>query len=120
MSDVAEEMTANGAELYALKSALSRINIKCAADIYTENRYIASAVENGWVQEWRENGWRTKSGAEAANKELWSEVLEMIEGMTIVWHVREDHSYKKWLKEEVEHKREFVAPEQQEKGDRYV
>ncbi len=119
LSGVAEEMTANGAELYALKSALSRINIKCDVEIYTENRYIASAVENGWVQQWSIGGWVTKSGAAVANKEYWTEIWAKLDGVNVTWHVKEPHTYKKWLKEEVEENRVFVAPVQQ-KGDRNV
>ena len=100
--------TANHSEMVALKMALSRINIKCELNIYTENQYIASALENGWLAEWRSNGWKTKSGKECANKDEWQQLDKLIEGNEIHFHVKEPHEFKNWLKNEVEENREFI------------
>jgi hypothetical protein len=105
-------MTANEAEMGVLKMALSRINTKCELNIYTENTYIANAVKNGWASRWKENGWKTKTGKDVANRKLWEELLPLMEGNTIRWHVKEPHAYRNWLRDEVENNRQFVAPVQ--------
>lgn len=117
LSQISEKMTMNEAELYAIKYALSRINIKCELDFYIENQYVASAVENGWLQQWKANDWRTKAGKDIANKKLWVEVEKLLEGHTVTWHVKEKHGYTTWIKDEVEVKRQFVAPVQLERTD---
>jgi ribonuclease HI len=111
-----EKMTANGAELYVLKKALSRINIKCELNIYTESAYVAGAVKNGWTDQWKANGWKTKAGKDVANRKQWEELLPLLEGNTVIWHVKEPYPYRNWLKDEVEKNRRFVAPVQQGKG----
>jgi ribonuclease HI len=105
-------MTANEAEMVALKMALERINTKCELNIYTENAFIANAVQNGWADQWKADGWKTKAGKDVANRKLWEELFPMLEKYTVRWHVKELYSYKNWLRDEVEKNRQFVAPVQ--------
>lgn len=100
--------TANHSEMVALKMALSRINIKCELHVYTECQYLASSIENGWLAEWKSNGWKTKSGKECANKDEWQQLDELLTGNEIHFHVKEPHEFKMWLKTEVEDNRQFI------------
>ncbi len=108
LCNIANEMTANQANLIILERALSRMNIKCELDIYIESQYIASAFEQGWVLSWIKNGWKNANGEEIAHKKEWQKLIMQIQGNVVRFHVKEEHEYRKWLINEVENKREFV------------
>lgn len=98
-----KDMTKYQAELHVLKKALARINTKCELHLYTECEYIAAGFEK-WLTEWKENGWKTKRGEAVKNNKEWQELDELVQrhGHVLVFHVKENHSYKKWLKENLE------------------
>lgn len=108
LCNIANEMTANQANLVVLEKALSRMNVKCELDIYLENQYIANAFEQGWVKNWIVNEWKNSNAQEIAHKKEWQKLLKNIQGNIVRFHVKEDHAYKKWLINEVEKNREFV------------
>jgi ribonuclease HI len=108
------KMTRNGADLYCLEMALSRITTSIEADIYIDNAYIANAMQKGWPQAWKANGWKNATGKEVTDRENWERILTMASRMIISWHVEETHPYRNWLREEVEHNRCYVAPVQPE------
>ena len=96
-------MTRYQSELYVLKKALSRINTKCELHLYTACEYIAAGFQK-WLAEWEKNGWQTKRGEAVKNSKEWQELDELVQqyGHTLVFHVKEKHSYKKWFIENLE------------------
>lgn len=98
-----ENMTKYQVEMYALKKALARINTMCELHIYTECEYIAAGFEK-WLEEWKLNEWQTKRGEAVKNGREWQELDALVQkhGHILVFHVKEDHSYKKWFKENLE------------------
>ena len=97
------DMTRYQTELYVLKMALSRMNTMCELHIHTECEYIAAGFEK-WLPEWKLNGWKTKRGEEVKNATEWQELDALVEkhGHILVFHVKENHSYKNWLKDNLE------------------
>lgn len=96
-------MTRYQSELYALKNALNRINTMCELHIYTECKYIAAGFEK-WLAEWKLNDWQTKRNEPVKNRKEWQELDALIGkyGHILVFHVKEDHSYKNWFKDNLE------------------
>ncbi len=86
----------------ALLEAIKRINTQCRLNIYTESDYISSVFSNHWLSEWYYNGWQTKKNTPVANAELWEEICEIIRHLDVQVKLKEDHSYKEWLRREVE------------------
>lgn len=43
-----------------------------------DSRYVLQAIQKGWLNSWKRNGWRKSSGEEIANKELWQEVDRLL------------------------------------------
>ena len=43
-----------------------------------DSRYVLQAIQKGWLQSWKRNGWRKSSGEEIANQELWQEVDRLL------------------------------------------
>lgn len=87
-----EDATENRAELTALAEALKRLNQNCELDIYTESVHIGTALEKGWIKTWRNNGWVNAKGKEISNRDLWQEMVELLNGNSCRIHVREHHT----------------------------
>lgn len=102
------EATPNEAAMIAIIKALEHIHAPCTLHIYTESRFVASGI--GWMDGWKENGWKTVKGQEVKHKELWQQLDGLLRGHEVHIQCQEDHSFRKWMLMEVERKR----------GKRYV
>ncbi len=67
-----ENTTSNRAELHAIIEAIKYAGRR-AAIIYTDSKYAANGI-NYDLEVWKENEWKSKSGAVIANHDLWEEV----------------------------------------------
>src|SRR5689334_13121371 len=45
-------------------------------DVYTDSTYLIQGITQ-WVFGWRRNGWRTASGGEVLNRDLWEELFAL-------------------------------------------
>ena len=106
---VLEKMTANQSELLAVIMAVSRINTECEIDLYTDSGYIGAAFENGWLDTWKKNGWKTATGDDISNKEDWKQLEMWTSGCVVRCHVKEKHEYSLWLPQEVTKIRQYVG-----------
>jgi ribonuclease HI len=71
--------TNNRMELLAVIKGLEAIKRKgCNVNIYTDSKYVADAVNKGWVFNWRKQGFKKK-----ANPDLWRKFLSLYELFTI-------------------------------------
>lgn len=102
-----EETTINGAELLAIVSALRRLTPAATEiSIYTDSAYVANAVSNGWVDKWKQNGWKNEKGKAIGHQELWEEMLNLLVGRQVYFHVKEHHSYTNCMRFEIEQRKE--------------
>lgn len=95
--------TENAAELITLNSALSRIKKKCKITIFTDNAYVASAINNHWVEQWELNGWKNTKGRVISDKEEWQKLLICLgaNDISVIKNI-EPHSYYNWMMQEAE------------------
>lgn len=100
------DVTRNQAVLLGMKYALSRIKTECDAVFHVDNTYVASAVEKGWLDEWKQNGWRNAKNEEIANFTEWEAVSGLIDGRKVSFVVGENHQYKIWMESEVKKRAE--------------
>ena len=91
-------------ELYVLERALSRLNTMYEVHVYLECNYVAAGFEQGWLEQWKANDWMTSSNKEVSNREEWEKLDALVQWLcdSIVFHVKEEHSYRKWLKNNME------------------
>ncbi|MBN2349895.1 MAG: ribonuclease HI [Bacteroidales bacterium] len=65
--------TNNRMELLAVIVGLEKLKIKNSnVTIYTDSKYVADAVEKGWVFEWQKKGFKKKK-----NPDLWQRFLNI-------------------------------------------
>lgn len=91
--------TNNRMELMASLEALKYLEEKKYKDrmivMHTDSAYLLQGI-TGWVFAWEKNGWKTKTGEDVLNKDLWEALLRvtfrMGEKGDIVWKKVEGHS----------------------------
>ena len=67
------ETTNNRMELTAVIEAFSALKEPCAAEVFTDSQYIARAMNEGWLENWKRNNWKRKGG-ELKNVDLWQKL----------------------------------------------
>ncbi len=81
-----ERTTNNEMELKAVVEALKSINqTDASVAIYTDSKYVVEGA-TGWIFGWLKNSWQTKAGTDVLNKELWQELLPLLNKFKIEWH----------------------------------
>lgn len=90
--------TKNQSQIMILNIALSHLKkMPFALSIYADFGYLESAFSQGWIDEWKKNGWKNAKNEPVANAAMWQETLILLNGNEIEWHTKEDHSYKSWM-----------------------
>jgi ribonuclease HI len=76
-----EETTNNEMELLAVFKGLmfvkTNLNSKEKIEVFTDSKYIANAI-NGWIYNWKKNGWKTTTGGDVSHKDIWMSLFPVI------------------------------------------
>ncbi len=83
-----EAMTTNNRmELSAVIAALSALKENCEVTLTTDSQYVVNAIEKGWLDSWRHNGWRKSDKSPVQNVDLWEKLLALLDkhDVTFVW-----------------------------------
>jgi ribonuclease HI len=84
--------TNNEMELKAVVEALKAVTPKkLPVVLYTDSKYVVEGAK-GWVFGWLKNGWKTKADSDVLNKELWQELVPLLNKVEIDWHKIPGHS----------------------------
>ena len=70
--------TNNKMELTAIIEGLKALKEKCSVKLYSDSAYSLNAFNNGWIDSWRLNGWRTHDNKPVKNVELFKELYELV------------------------------------------
>ncbi len=62
--------TNNQAELAACCIALEALKQPCQVTLHTDSSYVEKGITQ-WVRGWKSRGWKTSTGSDVKNKELW-------------------------------------------------
>lgn len=69
--------TNNRMELLAVIEGLKSLKRICKVSVYTDSNYIVQAINKGWAQRWRANGWMRNKKDRAENSDLWEQLLAL-------------------------------------------
>lgn len=67
--------TNNRMELLAVIAGLESLKRACRVTVYSDSRYVCDAVNKERLDKWQRNGWRTSSGQDVKNVDLWKRFL---------------------------------------------
>ncbi|MBL9011264.1 MAG: ribonuclease HI [Alphaproteobacteria bacterium] len=91
LSGGAAQTTNNRMELMAAIAALESLKRPCAADLYTDSRYVMDGITQ-WIHGWKQRGWKTASREPVKNEDLWRRLDEARERHTVRWHWVRGHN----------------------------
>ena len=69
-----KQTTNNRMEVFAIIQGLAALKERCEVTIYSDSAYAVNAIENGWLESWKRNGWRTGDNKEVKNIDLWKDL----------------------------------------------
>jgi len=76
----ATDTTNQREEMKALISALKRIkNHDILITVFLDSAYVKNCMEQRWYDKWRLNGWKNSKKEPVANKDLWEELIDIVE-----------------------------------------
>jgi ribonuclease HI len=79
ISGAAAGTTNNRMELKAAIEGLKQLKRSCRVVLITDSRYLHDALERGWLEKWRRNGWKTASRSPVKNQDLWRELHGLLQ-----------------------------------------
>lgn len=91
LSGAEPRTTNNRMELTAALRALEALKRPCRVVIYTDSTYVQKGM-NGWLDNWKRNGWRTASKKPVRNADLWRSLDEASERHSIQWRWVRGHT----------------------------
>ena len=103
--------TNNRMELTACIRALEEVKRKdLQIEIYSDSAYIVNCINQQWYKKWQLNGWKTSKKEPVENKDLWLQLLRLLDRLPVTFtkvkghanielNERADFLAKKWIKE---------------------
>ena len=89
-----KDTTNNQMELLAPIKALKKIPKGSNVQIFTDSKYVKSGITE-WINNWKKNGWKTANKQPVKNKELWTELDNLVNEFEIKWIWVKGHSKNK-------------------------
>lgn len=92
MSGAVENTTNNQMELLACIQALKALKQPCKVDLYSDSAYVVNCFLQGWITNWKLNGWKGANKKPVKNIELWQTLDQLCFIHEITWHKVKGHA----------------------------
>lgn len=83
--------TNNRMELLAAIRALEALQRPVPVRLWTDSTYVRDGITR-WIKGWKRNGWKTKTGGEVKNADLWQALDALTKRHTIEWRWVRGHA----------------------------
>jgi len=85
------DTTNNRMELTAAIEGLRALKRTCDIDLYTDSKYVIQGI-NGWIENWKTNGWKTAAKKPVKNADLWQLLHQQDKNHRVNWHWVKGHA----------------------------
>ena len=92
VSGVNTDTTNNRMELLAVIKGLECLKEKCSVTVYSDSQYVVGAFNQGWLDSWVANDWKTADKKEVKNLDLWQRLFTLIKSHQVVFIKVKGHS----------------------------
>jgi ribonuclease HI len=96
ISGAKQNTTNNQMELMAVIEGLNALNKPCIVEIFSDSAYVVNAFNQGWIEMWIKNGWRTSSRKAVQNVDLWKRLIELTKTHIVTFHKVKGHADNKF------------------------
>ncbi|WP_026494759.1 ribonuclease HI [Butyrivibrio sp. WCD3002] len=86
-----DKTTNNRMELMGAIAGLEALNKPCDVELYSDSKYVISAFNEHWIENWIKKGWKKSDGKAVKNVELWKRLLGAVEKHNVTWHWVKGH-----------------------------
>lgn len=83
--------TNNRMELMSIICALDHIPDGSVVNVYSDSKYAVDGIES-WLKNWKRNGWKTSTGKDVKNKDLWQMLDSLICKNIVICHWIKGHA----------------------------
>ena len=87
-----DKTTNNRMELMGAIVGLEALNKPCDVEMFSDSKYVISAFNEHWVDNWIKKGWKTAGNKPVKNVELWKRLLKAAEPHGIRWNWVKGHA----------------------------
>ncbi len=84
--------TNNKMEMMAVIKGLEALKEPCEVEVYSDSAYIVNAIEQGWIDSWKKNGWKKADKKPVKNVDLWERLLELMEKHSVTFNKVKGHA----------------------------
>ena len=84
--------TNNRMEILGVIRALESLKEPCSVDLYTDSQYVAKAIQDRWLVNWRRNGWLTAAKKPVKNRDLWEQLTILLKHHPVRFHWLKGHA----------------------------
>lgn len=84
--------TNNRMELSAVIAGLTALKEPCKVSVFSDSKYVVDAVNLGWAEGWKRNGWKKSNKEPALNIDLWEKLLALINIHNVSFHWVKGHA----------------------------
>lgn len=98
-SGLIDETTNNRMELTAVIQGLKRFDSSTAdVEVVSDSTYIVNCFLQKWYVKWRRNNWQNSNHIEVLNRDLWEELLDIVERFKkpVQWKHVKGHCGNEW------------------------
>ncbi len=88
--------TNNRMELTAAIEGLKALKTPCKVNLYSDSQYLVNAINKGWLDSWKQKGWRKADKSQVLNDDLWKtlDTLLSTHEVEFIWVKGHDgHAY---------------------------
>ena len=84
-------------EIRAAIEGLKALELPYTVTVRSDSSYVINCMNDHWYDKWRDNGWVGSKRKPVVNRELWEELLAVVEGSghTITWKKVDGHANEK-------------------------
>lgn len=74
------------AVIESFKMILSRFKTKkdIEFELYSDSAYVVNSINNGWVEKWQKNNWKTTKDDDVKNRDLWEQFVALHKTIKVV------------------------------------
>lgn len=92
ISGYEKDTTNNRMELTAVIKSLQMLKSPCNVELYSDSAYVVNAFLQGWLENWKKNGWIGSDKKQVKNIELWQELDRLINIHNVHFNKVKGHS----------------------------
>lgn len=84
--------TNNRMELSGVIAGLNKLKEACTVNIYTDSQYVAKAIKQGWLENWKKNSWKNSQKKPVKNQDLWMELDKALSRHNVTFNWIKGHA----------------------------